>query len=220
MSIVSGFILLLCLVIPNLAPSLNFSRFYAITLLFLSPCFVMGGELVIDSAGALWKKITKKHFLGNIKKATKILLFIVIVGYFLSQSGFVNVVTGAAPLSFSLDYSRASTSSDPVIQENFNSVYIPKQDVFSASWLLSQKVKSAEVFPDDVSGVHALVSYGLVPDNLIFTITNSTITPQSNYIYLGSLNIINGVITASSFVQHISNLASSQSKRSNLRKWH
>ena len=197
MCIISGFILLLCLIIPNLGSSLNFSRFYAITLLFLSPCFVMGGELVIDSAGALWKRMTKKHFIKNIKKATKILLSIVIVGYFLSQSGFVNIFTGAAPLSFPLDYSRASTSSDPIIQMNFNSIYIPEQDVFSASWLLSQKVKSAEVFPNDVSGFHALVSYGLVPDNLIFTITNSTISPRSNYIYLGSLNIMNGVITSS-----------------------
>jgi uncharacterized membrane protein len=197
MSIGSGFILLLCLVIPNLAPSLNFSRFYAITLLFLSPYFVMGGELVIDSAGALWRRTTKRRFFANMKKATTILLFIVIVGYFLSQSGFVNVVTGAAPLSFSLDYFRASTSTDPVIQQNFNSMYISEQDVFSASWLLSHNVKSAEVFPGDTSGFHALVSYGLTPDNLIFTIANGTITPQSNYVYLGSLQIINGAITSS-----------------------
>ena len=100
MSIISGFILLLCLIIPNLAPSLNFSRFYAITLLFLSPCFVIGGELLVDIAGTLWKRMTKKHFFGNIKKATKILLFIVIVGYFLTQSGFVNIVAGCCSFIF------------------------------------------------------------------------------------------------------------------------
>ena len=100
MFIVSAFILLLCIVIPNLAPSLNFSRFYAITLLILSPCFVIGGEMVVDITGALWKKITKKHFLGNIKKVTKILLFIVIVGYFVSQLGFVNIVVGLLPCLF------------------------------------------------------------------------------------------------------------------------
>jgi hypothetical protein len=77
-------------------------------------------------------------------------------------------------------------------------MYISEQAVFSASWLLSHNVKSAEVFPDDVSGFHALVSYGLIPDNLIFTITNSSITQQSNYIYLGSLNIMNGDITVNS----------------------
>jgi len=197
MSIASGFILLLCLIIPNLAPSLNFSRFYAITLLILSPCFVIGGELLVDVAGTLWKKMTKKHFFGNIKKTTKILLFTVTVGYFLTQSGFVNIVLGAAPLSFPLDYTRASTSSDPIIQNNFNTIYIPEQAAFSASWLLSHKVDSVEVFPDDVSGVHALVTCGLISDNLIFTITNNTNALESNYIYLGSSKIMNGVITSS-----------------------
>lgn len=187
MCIVSGFILLLCLVIPNLAPSLNFSRFYAISLLFLSPCFVMGGELVVDIAGALWKRVTKKRFLANIKVATKILLCIVLFGYFLSQSGFVNIVVGAAPLSFPLDYSRASTSLDTIIQRNFNAIYIPEHDVLGASWLSSHKVETAAVFVNQHSGFHALVSYGLIADNLIFTITNTTIPPQGSYIYLSSL---------------------------------
>ena len=195
--IVSSLVLLLCLVIPNLAPSLNFSRFYAITLLFLSPCFVFGGEVVIDIAGALWKRTMKKWFVSNIKKATKIFLFIVIAGYFLSQSGFANIVLGAAPLSFSLDYSRANISSDPVIEKNFNSIYVSEQEVFSASWLLNHNVKSADVFPSDVSGVHALVSYGLMPDNLIFYLNNSAIIPHSNYIYLGSLKLIDEVATTS-----------------------
>ena len=197
MIIVSGFILLLCLIIPNLAPSLNFSRFYGITLLILSPCFVIGGELLVDIAGTFVKKRTEKHFFGNFKKGTKMLLFAVIVGYFLTQSGFVNIVMGAAPLSFPLDYSRASSSPDPIIQNIFNTMYIPEQAVYGASWLFSHKVDSVEVFPDDVSGTHALVSYGLIPDNLIFTITNSTRAPESNYIYLGSSKIMNGVTTSS-----------------------
>jgi uncharacterized membrane protein len=195
LSILSGLILLLCLVLPNLGPSLNFSRFYAITLLLLSPCFVMGGELVIDIAKTFWQRMTNKCFLVNAKKATKILIFVVLIGYFLSQSGFVNIVTGAAPLSFPLDYSRAITSPDKIIQRNFNAIYIPEQDVSGASWLSSHKVKTAEVFADLISGVHVLVSYGLIPDNLIFPITNTTIPLQSSYIYLSSLNILDGIMS-------------------------
>ena len=141
--------------------------------------------------------MTDKHFLGSMKKVTKIILFAVIVGYFLTQSGFVNIVLGAAPLSFTLDYSRASTSSDPIIQTNFNTMYISEQAAFSASWLSSHKVDSVEVFPADASGVHALVTCGLISDNLIFTITNNTNSLESNYIYLGSSKIIDGVITSS-----------------------
>ena len=196
--ILSGFILLLCLFVPNLGSSLNFTRFYAISLLFLSPCFVMGGELVVDIIGAFLKRITKRRFLVNIKQITKVLLCIVIVGYFLSQSGFVNIVAGAVPLSYSLDYSRASTSLDKNVQVNLNSVIIPEQDVFSASWLLSYRVGTTNVVADEVSRVHVLVSYGLIPNNLILPMTNSTIPPQGSYIYLSSFNLLNGIITTAS----------------------
>ena len=194
MCILSGVILLLCLIVPNFAPTLNFTRFYAITLLFLSPCFVMGGELVVDIAGALWKRVTNRRFLVNIKKVTKILLCIVLIGYFLSQLGFVNIVTGAVPLSYSLDYTRASTSPDQSTQIAFSTTYISEQDVFSASWLLNHKVETAEVFGDYASS-HVLVSYGLIPNKLLIPITNTTIPPQGSFVYLGSLNIVNGVIT-------------------------
>lgn len=195
--ILSGFILLLCLAIPNLGPSLNFTRFYAITFLFLSPCFVIGGELVVDIAGALWKRSTAKCFSVNVKKATKILLYIVLIGYFLSQSGFINIITGAVPLSFSLDYARVSTSLDKNVQMNFGAIYIPEQDVFSASWLLNYKVETAEVFADQISGVHVLASYGLIQSNLILSITSATIPSQGSFVYLSSLNIVHGVIATS-----------------------
>jgi uncharacterized membrane protein len=190
----SGFILILCLAIPNLAPSLNFTRFYAITLLFLSPCFVMGGELVVDIAGTLWKKIAIRRFLVTNKRVTKILLCIVLFGYFLSQSGFVNIIAGAVPLSYPLDYTRGSTWPDRSIQVGFSEAYIPEQDVFSASWLLKNKVETVEVFGDISSVGHVLVSYGLIPSNLLLPITNSTIPTQGSFIYLNSLNIVDGVI--------------------------
>jgi uncharacterized membrane protein len=119
----------------------------------------------------------------------------VLIGYFLSQSGFVNIVTGAVPLSYSLDYTRASTSLDTSIQIGFFRVYIPEQDVFSASWLSNHKIETAEVFGDYQSDGHVLVSYGLIPSNLLLLITNTTIPPQGSFIYLNSLNIVNGVTT-------------------------
>jgi uncharacterized membrane protein len=207
MSIASSFILSLCLFIPNLAPSLNFSRFYAIALLLLSPFFVMGGELMINTAGVFWRRMTQKRFVINTRKASEIVLYVVLVGYFFSQSGLINIVLGAAPLYFPLDYSRASTSLDPVIQKNFNAIYIPEQDVFSASWFSSHKVDTAAVFADRVSGVHVLVSYGLIPENLIFQITNATIPQQGSYIYMSSLNIVNGLITTAPSSFNISEIS-------------
>jgi uncharacterized membrane protein YdcZ (DUF606 family) len=62
------------------------------------------------------------------------------------------------------------------------------------------KAENAEVYANQASGIHALVSYGLIPDSLIFKISNSTIPPQGSYIYLGGLNIVNGSITITSSV--------------------
>jgi uncharacterized membrane protein len=194
MCFVSGVILVLCLVIPNLAPSLNFTRFYAITILILSSCFVLGGEVVVDFFEALWKRMTNKRISVDIKKITKILLCIVLVGYFLSQSGFVNIVAGAVPLSYSLDYARASTSPDESIQINLSLVYLPKQDVFSANWLLNHKVTTPDVFCSAECKV--LISYGLIPANLLLQIENTTIPPRGSFIYLGSLNIMDGIINS------------------------
>ncbi len=195
--VLSGVILLLCLVLPNFAPTLNFTRFYAISLLFLSPCFVMSGELIVDIAEALWKRVTKGFFRKNTKKITKLLLCVVLIGYFLSQSGFVNFVAGAVPLSFSFDYTRARTSFDKNVQIDFSLSYISEPDVFSAGWLLNHKVYTAEVFADFASETHELVSYGLIPNKLLIPLTNTSIPSKGSFIYLSSLNIEDGLITTS-----------------------
>jgi uncharacterized membrane protein len=76
--------------------------------------------------------------------------------------------------------------------------YMPEQDVFSASWLSNHKVETAEVFADDMSTSHALLSYGLIPNELLLPITNTTIPPRGSIIYLGSLNVVNSVILTTS----------------------
>jgi uncharacterized membrane protein len=197
MCILSGVILLLCFTVPNLSNTLQIPRFYSIAILFLAPCFVLGGELVVDVARDLLKKITGRRLLLNIKKFTTILLVTLLILYFFSQSGFVNIVARAVPLSYSLDYTRGSTSSDKNIQIGFSQTYISEQDVFSASWLLNHKVETAEVLADFTSRTHVLVSYGLIPNQLLIPLTNTTIPPKGSYIYLGTLNVVNGLITTS-----------------------
>lgn len=198
--LLSCFILLLCIVVPNFATNFNITRFYAITMLFLSPCIVMGGELIADAVKALWTRVASRNFVVNtkrvnVKRITKIFLYIVILGYFFSQSGFVNIVSGAVPLSYSLDYTRANSSQDQAVQIDFSFAYIPQQNVLSANWLLSHKSESVSVFADYVSETNVLVSYGLIPSKLLFYLTNTTVPQPGSFIYLGSLNIKDGVIT-------------------------
>ena len=201
MLIVAAVILVISLVAPSIASILNFTRFYGITMLFLSPCFVLGGQAILTMIGKVWKKISLSSKPQNSiksKNIDRVLLIIAILlgGFFLSQVGFINRVTGGDIHSYSVDFERMKTSNEIQAKIDLYDAYIPEQDVFSASWLLNHKVGTSEVFADYESGTHVLVSYGLIPNRLILPVTNVTIPPQGTFVFLGTLNIVNGVITS------------------------
>jgi uncharacterized membrane protein len=197
-AILSAVILFLCVAVPNIAPALNFSRFYAITLLFLAPCFVLGGETLVGVSENVLRRATSRRSLSNShNQISTVLLCAVLIGYFLSQSGFINCVTGASPLSFSLDYNRIRTSTDPntLNSISFHIAYISEQDVFSAMWLSKNKGESSTIYADYVSMCSVLTSYSLIPKQQIISLTNTTMLKQGGFIYLGQLNVVNGIMT-------------------------
>jgi len=199
MTILSAIILAASFIAPSIASILNFTRFYGITLLFLSPCFILGGQTLLTTIGKAWKKIKrpqKRQIASKSKNIDQVLLLIAIIlgAYFLSQVGFVNRVTNGEIHSYTLDFDRMIGSNDSQVKMSLYGEYIPEQDVFSASWLLNHKVETAEVFADPESGTHVLVTNGLIPNKLVLPLTNTTIPLNGSFIYLGSLNIVNGVI--------------------------
>ena len=68
---INAIILSLSLIAPSIASILNFARFYGITLLFLSPCFVLGGLSLINYTGKKIKKI-KWSWSLKFKRSSKI----------------------------------------------------------------------------------------------------------------------------------------------------
>jgi uncharacterized membrane protein len=203
MTVMAAIILAASVAVPRVASILNFDRVYGITLLILSPCFVLGGQAVLTTMRKAWTKIKralKRQIASKSKNVDLALLLIAIIigGYFLSQVGFVNRVTGGAVHTYNTYFDLMIKSNNSQVKITLYDAYIPEQDVFSASWLSSHKVETAEVFADYISEGHALVSYGLIPNELLLPITNTTIPPQGSFIYLGSLNIVDGVIITSS----------------------
>jgi uncharacterized membrane protein len=195
-SILSGVILFSSLALPNFAPSLNLERFYAISLLFLAPCFALGFGTLLDLSKSIWGKATGQHLFGN--RSTQIgalLLCALLVGFLLTQSGFVNRIAGSSPLLRSLDVDRLKTSSDRQVEIDFLAAYLPEQNVFGAVWLQKYGKMPSTVYADYLSQVGILTSYGLIPLQLMRQITNTTILEQGSYVYFGRLNIVNDVIT-------------------------
>jgi uncharacterized membrane protein len=201
LSIAAAIILAASVIVPSFAVSFNFTRFYAITLLILSPCFVFGGQTLLVTIGKVWTKIKrplKRQITSKNKNMNISLLLIAIIlgGYFLSQLGFVNRVTGDKIKSYYIDFDRIQASDDPQVKVIYLvGAYIPEQDVYSAAWLLNHKVATTKVYADSASTVHALTSYGLIGQDLIFPLTNETAPEQHALIYLSNLNVVYGVIT-------------------------
>jgi uncharacterized membrane protein len=202
--IMSSVVLFLSLAVPNVAPALNFSRFYQLSLLFLAPCFVLGGQVFADSFAGLLRRATRRSFLGNTHKIGTVLVCAVLVGYFLSQSGFVNFVTRAAPQSLSLDFNRFITSSDLGATAGFYSAYIPEQNFFSAVWLSEHAAPISIAYADFDSRQSVLFSYGSISMQYL-PLSNTTAPESDSFVYLSSLNVRDGVITIGAFTSDFLN---------------
>ena len=203
MTIAAAIILAVAAIVPSFAATINFSRFYVITLLFLSPCFVFGGQSILAAIGNAWTKI-KRHlklqsaYKSKSKDRVLLLIAILLSAYFLSQVGFVNRVTDGPIHSYTLDFDRIQASDEAQVKvDQLYGAYIPEQDVYSAVWLLNHKTATANVYADSASATHVLLSYGLIPNELILPLTNATIPEQFTFIYLSSLNVVYGVIATS-----------------------
>jgi uncharacterized membrane protein len=202
-SIAAAIILGVVLIAPSIASILNFSRFYTITLLFLAPCFVFGGRTLLGTIGKVLAKIKrplKRQLVSKSKNIDIVFLLIAIIlgGYFLSQVGFINRVSNGAIHAYTIDFNKMETSSNPQVELDFYTAYIPEQDVFSAVWLLSHEGLPSTIYADYVSGDNVLGSYGLRPRDLISPMSNSTIPLPDSFVYLSYLNVADNIMTTSS----------------------
>jgi uncharacterized membrane protein len=121
----------------------------------------------------------------------------VLVGYFLSQSGFINFVTGDPPLGSSLDFNRIITSNDQILKSQFYAGYIPEQNVFSAVWLSEHEGGQSIIYADWDSNINVLRSYGMIRMQFEILLTDSTFPERYSFVYLSLLNVESGVIASS-----------------------
>ena len=202
LSIIAGTILATALLAPGVAAILNFTRFYAISVLFLSPCVVLGGVTILEtirSAFAWIKRSLRSQRDSKNMHVNGVLLLIAIVfgAYFLSQSGFINYVSGGDMHSLTLDFDRMRTSSDRSIEISFYSLYIQEHDAFSAQWLSNNMRQSSMVYADVVARRNVLTCYGLVPQEQVLLLSNETTAlnlEPGAFVYLGQLNVAIGVV--------------------------
>jgi len=185
MALASLLILLMALLVPFLAPAFLAERFYHVSLLFLAPVCVYGGETFL-------KRVLKP--LKNVKSVRSIslrILTIFFIAVLLFKVGFLYEVAGdASPgMQISLSFNRMKTSDNPQIISGFYDPYVPEQDFCSAIWLANVGKQNSKIYADDVASKHVLRAYALRLIEWDYILSGETEVGPDAYIYLRSLNV-------------------------------
>ena len=185
-SLISMVIIFMCIVLPYFASSLNMSRIYPLTLLFLSPFFIIGAEAILKMASSLFNVA----FLGS-HKMKYLILMIILIPYLLFNTGFIFEITEHSE-NFQLNMNHMDSehlmAGSYINWSYFIASPLPEQDVVSCKWM-SGKTGNNSLYVDELRRCE-VVGYGLIWDTRELTPT----TRGGEYIFLGYQNVKEGVI--------------------------
>lgn len=166
-------ILGMCVLLPYFAGRLGMSRFYHISLLFLAPLCIVGGETVF--------RLVSKNEVHNLRFVS-----VILVSYFLFQTGLVYEIAGVE--SWSIPLSKYRFDSTKYISQGL----INEQDVFGLSWLSAHEGNGTEIIYSDSLTRSLLLTggYGMFPSARTRDLESNTTEILTNgVVYLRWANI-------------------------------
>lgn len=177
------------IIIPGLANTMNMTRFYHVLLFFLAPFSILGAEFII---GLISKR--------RVEFGASILLVMVLVPYFLFQTGFVYEVVGVE--SWSVPLSKYRMRSIILMR---TMAYVTEPQVSAALWFNKNiKIQNVRVWKDRAS--HELGSYGMLLPYNVHRLTNTTDSPEG-VIYLSYVNCVEEKVVTDYYVFNITELS-------------
>lgn len=196
-------ILLASIAIPYFANSLNTTRLYQITLIFLAPYGIIGGITILDSITRAINPGRPNDFGGRSIR----LISIFFVVYFLFNSGFIYEITKDNPDSISLSKETIINYANVAGKVKYYTTIIPDQDYYSTVWMSKYRNYRSEVYNDVSRRNNVLLSYG---DQGVYSMitSNAYRMSRNSYIYLGYLNNVEGIVVGPRFNRYwnISNI--------------
>jgi len=189
---VSVVLILVSVVLPNFAASLNMGRIYHIGLIISAPFCILGGDFAFrrtaTSRGVLFWRLSKdkdSHF-----SCTSAMMTVCLITYFLFQSGFVYEITRDVPSSLSLTIDKSRLARE---NPGLYDAYTRAEEAFAAIWLSENMRSNCVVHSDWVSKVQVLASYGMLDYRLIVAPMPDSTLRKEAYVYLRSLNVLYGM---------------------------
>ena len=180
--------------LPYFASSLNTTRLYQITLIFLAPFCVIGGVTVFK----MLSRVVEVSWADQCMRSSLRVLSVFLAIFLLFNSGWVYEVAKDHPRSISLSQEWIKECGGTKSKMSFYNCYIPEQDIFGAWWVSGNwnVTTTPKVYADYNSCCHVLQSYGGIKKCKI-QMTNTTEIKQG-YIYLGYMNLVNGIMSQQS----------------------
>jgi len=167
------------ILVPGLANTMNMSRFYHVLLFFLAPLCIIGAEFIVELVFKREKEV-----------AVSVLLVIVLVPYFLFQTGFMYEVTGSDSWSIPLSGYRMNALR-LYGQYGFTDSY----SVYGARWLSNNvDVENSVLYADERTCINVLTIYGVIYSDYVNKLSNATTVAHNGVVYLGTLNVVEGAI--------------------------
>jgi uncharacterized membrane protein len=188
-------LLAMLVLVPGLANTLGMARFYHILLFFLAGLFILGTEFVS-------KLLSKKKHVHNL---SVIIALIILIPYFLFQTGLIYDVTNSQ--SYSVPLSRNDMSS-VFLRQKFG--FFNTEEIFGAKWLNSYADCGNLVYSDSPSAYCVLIDYGQIYNLYLRIFSNVTsFSEKSNsYVYLNKMNTVDDVVVSSSYSWNFSAISS------------
>jgi len=166
-------------------------RIFHLTLFFLAPLSIIGGNFFI-------KSLTRNNrFKKNLSFKIISIYFII---FFLFNTGFVAEITDQFSL-LPVNKPRIEKSYDEIAVVKLYRRYVEEQDFFSAKWFSEYRKNSWKVYKDSTN--FHLISYGKMYRSksgaLNSDFINEATSTRNYYVYLNYLNIIKGKILEGRF---------------------
>jgi uncharacterized membrane protein len=214
-------------VLPYFSSSLNESRIYQFSLIFLAPACVLGGEIVFRNLSYVISALRQRSWHVTLPSSNGSLTFAscFIILFLLFNTGFINEISGAPPNAFALGMNRIRGSNNPTLVLFLYGVYLPEQDYAGARWFSSNTLQNQTVCMDSVSSSFLLAYSGVAPVqdrnlteglDLVPLGLTAGLTPGCRYAYLSYLNMVKGIVETSEGYDPISKFSNLDYQRNRI----
>jgi uncharacterized membrane protein len=199
-------LLILSVVVPYVSTNIGINRIFHMALIFVSPACVLGGESFFKTTFQALSRLSPSSWHSIFpRKGSLTFVSSIIILFLLFNTGLINEISGAPPISLSLGFNRLKESNDQLDVTFLYSAYITEQDFASERWLSTNVALEQTVCADSTYRLNVLLAYlGIAPKPINLDNAGVPLYPGSQasctYVYLGYMNVVKGLGTAGPWV--------------------